>query len=222
MLARSFNRSGALLIIGGLLIAVPMLFHPDDSKPGFALQAAWIPVHILLSIGSIVAFMGLLGLCGALHGKLTVFGRAALGLSLLGTALFTGLLFFVEITLFPVLSRDPAYQALLTDSGPLLGGPFGIAVLLSSLIVSLGYVFLAIYLAAARTISVVNAVLFIGVPLAAFAPPLPFAAELIGAVLFGIALTWLGVSIRRGVAHRALDEELRVQDECLIHAHGHA
>jgi hypothetical protein len=222
MLTRSIDRSGTLLIIAGILIAVPMLFHPDDSQPGFAMHAAWVPVHVLMSIGSIAAFAGLLGLYGALRSRLTAFGGWAFGLALLGTALFTGLLFFVEITLFPALGRDPAYQSLLSDNGPLMGGPFGIAVLVSSVIVSLGYVFLAVHLAATRTISIVNAVLFIGVPLAAFSPPLPFMLERIGGVLLGIALTWLGVSVRRGTAHTALETGLRVQDECLAHAGGRA
>ena len=222
MLTQSVNRSGTLLIIAGILIAVPMLFHPDDSQPGFSLHAAWVPVHVLMSIGSIAAFAGLLGLYGVLRGRMTAFGSWAFGLALLGTALFTGLLFFVEITLFPVLGRDPAYGALLSDTGPLMGGPFGIAVLLSFGVVSLGYVFLAIYLAATRTISIVNALLFIGVPLAAFAPPLPYAVEIIGGVLFGAALTWLGISVRSGLAHKALETELRAYDECLIHAGGHA
>jgi small-conductance mechanosensitive channel len=222
MFTRSINRSGTLLIIAGILIAVPMLFHPDDSQPGFALHAAWVPVHVLMGIGTIAAFAGLLGFYGALRSRLTGFGVWSFGLALFGTALFTGLLFFVEITLFPVLGRDPVYQSLLNETGPLMGGPFGMAVLLFAVIASLGYVFLAIDLAVNRTISIVNAVLFIGVPIAAFAPPLPFMLERIGGVLFGIALTWLGVSIRRGVAHRALERELRRYDECLTPAGGHA
>ena len=42
-------------------------------------------------------------------------------------------------------------------------------------------------------------------------------------VLFGIAVILLGISVRFGVAHKALKEEMKkIQDECLTHAGGHA
>jgi hypothetical protein len=222
MSIKSVNRSGMLLIIAGVLIAGSMLFHPDDSRPDFALHAAWVPVHVLMGIGSLAVLAGLAWLYEALQGKITVFGSAAFGLAILGTVLFTGMLFFVEATLLPTLGRSPVYQPLLSENGPLMGGTFGFMVIASLAIVSLGYILLAIYLATSKTISVMNALLFIGAPLAAFAPPLPFTVEIIGGVLFGAALLWLGVSIRRGTAHKALEGEMRIQDECLIQAGGHA
>jgi hypothetical protein len=222
MSAHSVNRSGTLLIIAGILIAGPMLFHPDDTRPDFAFQAAWVPVHVLMAFGSIAAIAGLTGLYGALRSKIKAFGQVAFGLAILGTVLFTGLLVFVESTLLPVLGRNPAYGVLLSESGPLMGGPFGIAVMGSLAVVSLGYVLLAIYLAASKTISIVNALFFIGAPFAAFAPPLPYVLEIIGGVMFGIAVILLGISVRFGTAHKALEEEMKIQDECLAHAGGHA
>ena len=41
-------------------------------------------------------------------------------------------------------------------------------------------------------------------------------------VLFGIAVILLGISVRFGVAHKALKEEMKIQDECLAHAGGQA
>ena len=41
-------------------------------------------------------------------------------------------------------------------------------------------------------------------------------------ILFGIAVILLGISVRFGVAHKALEEEMKIQDECLTHAGGHA
>jgi hypothetical protein len=222
MLTKSLDRSGTLLIVAGVLIAGSMLFHPDDTQPDFAFHAAWVPVHVLLGIGSLAGLAGLVGLYGALRGRITAFGNAAFILAFLGTVLFTGLMFFVEATLLPVLGSNPAYQPLLSDTGPLMGGPFGMALMASFAIISLGYVLLAIYLVAAKTISVVNGLLFIGAPLAAFAPPLPYAVEIIGGVLLGLAFLWLGVSIRKGTAHKALEAEVRNQEECLLHASGHA
>ncbi len=222
MSTRSVNRSGTLLIIAGLLIAIPMLFHPDDRLPDFALRPAWIPVHLLMGIGTIAGLGGLALLYGGMQSRMTTFGRIAFGLALLGTALFIGLIFFVEATLFPALLADPAATRLLSENGPLFAGPFGIAIMASMAIISLGYVLLAVYLAATRTISAVNGLLFLGAPFAAFAPPLPYVTEIIGGVLLGVAIAWLGFSVRNGIAHKALEPEMRVQDECLAHAGGHA
>ena len=222
MSIRSLNRSGTLLIIAGLLIAIPMLFHPDDRLPDFALQTAWVPVHLLMGIGTIAALAGLALLYGGMQNRMTAFGRLAFGTSLLGTAFFIGLMFFVEATLFPALLNDPAGARLLGENGPLFAGPFGIAVMGSLAIISLGYILLAIYLTATRIISVLNGILFLGGPFAAFAPPLPYVAEVIGGVVLGIAITWLGFSVRNGFAHKALEEDIRVQDQCLTQARGHA
>jgi hypothetical protein len=222
MTSKYLDRSGTLLILAGILIAGSMLFHPDDTQPGFAFNAAWVPVHVLLGIGSLAGMAGLIGLYGVLRGKITAFGNTAFVTALLGSVLFTGLMFFVEATLLPVLASDPAYQPLLSDTGPLMGGPFGIALMTSFAIISLGYVLLAVYLVVSNTISVVNGLLFIGAPLAAFAPPLPFAVGIVGGVLLGVAFLWLGVSIRKGTAHKALESDIRTQEECLVHSGGHA
>ena len=195
-----------------------MLFHPDDSIPANTLRTAWVPVHILLGIAALAGLAGLGGLYFVMNAKLSTFGRVSFGLSLLGTVLLVGVLLFFEATLLPVLARDPAYQPLLSGNGSIMNGPFGYAVWVSMVIVSVGYVLLAIYLVSSKTISIANGLLFIGVPLVSFAPPIPYALEILGGVLFGAALIWLGVSVRRGTAHEALTADLRIQDECIAHA----
>jgi hypothetical protein len=64
----------------------------------------------------------------------------------------------------------------------------------------------------------VNGLLFIGAPLLVFAAG---PAGLMGGLLLGGGLVWLGISIRSGIAHRSLATSLQVQDECLAHL-GHA
>lgn len=206
----------------GILIAGSMLFHPDDSVPSNTLRAAWVPVHILLGIAAIAGLAGLGGLYSIMSAKLSTFGRVSFGLSLLGTVLLAGVLFFFEATLLPVLARDPAYLPLLSGTGSIMNGPFGYAVWASMVIVRVGYILLAVYLVASKTISLANGLLFIGVPLVSFAPPIPYALEILGGVLFGAALIWLGVSVRTGTAHEALATDLQIQDECIAHAGGRA
>jgi hypothetical protein len=218
MKTRAINLSGGTLVFAGILIALSMPFHPDDTLPGSFLQFAWTPVHILLGIATIAVLAGLGGLYTIMSPKLSVFGRVSFGLTLLGTVLLTGVMLFFEATLLPALSSDPVYKPLLSDNGPIMNGPLGFLILLAMLIASAGYVLLAVYLAVSKTITYGNAVLFIGVPLAAFAPPIPYVLEIAGGVMLGIALIWLGVSIRRGRAHQTLEETVRLQDECMSHA----
>jgi hypothetical protein len=86
-----------------------------------------------------------------------------------------------------------------------------------------GFILFGGHLIFAKIISPVNGILFIiGAPFAAFSPPLPYIAGIIGGVLFGIAFTWLGVSIRTGRAHDTLESTLRIHDKCLAQAGGRA
>lgn len=223
MLSKSLNRSGILLIIAGILTAGSMIFHPNIGRPGFAMQGAWVSVHVLLGIAALIAILGLAGLYAPLRTKMTFFGQAAFGLAVLGNILIAGLMFFVEATLVPVLSRDPFFQVLLTGTGPLMTGSFGLVITATIIIAAAGWIFLAGYLTGTKTISVTNGLLlFIGAPLTAFSPPLPFSIGLIGGVLFGAGVTWLGLSMLTGTAHEALREMIRLEDECLIQAGGHA
>lgn len=221
MKSKTIDWSGKALICSGIVVAVSMLFHPDDTAAGSFLRAAWVPVHILLGIAVITGLAGLGGLYTVMGPKLSVFGRVSFGIAMLASVLLAGVMFFFEATLLPALSRDPAFEPLLSGAGPIMNGPLGYLLWATMILGSVGYVLLAIYLVVSKTISPVNGLLFIGVPLASFAPPIPYALEIVGGVLFGIALIWLGVSVRTGTAHKALEESIRLQDECIAHA-GHA
>jgi hypothetical protein len=88
--------------------------------------------------------------------------------------------------------------------------------MISMVILSVGFIMFGGYLIWAKIISPVNGVLFIiGAPLIAFSPPLLLVMMFIGGVLFGVALVWLGVSIRMGRAHDTLEATLRIHDESL-------
>lgn len=108
-------------------------------------------------------------------------------------------------------------------TGPIMAGAFGVLALIAAVLVAAGFILFGGYLIWAKIISPVNGILFIiGAPLVAFSPPLPFVVMVIGGVLLGIALIWLGVSIRTGRAHDTLESTLRIHDECLAQAGGRA
>lgn len=221
MTTKTLKRSGTLLIISGILLALGMVFHPDMSRPDYAASSAWVTVHIVLGFSTLLGLAGLVGLFTVMNPKLTAFGKAAFGLAVLGNLLLTGLMFFVEASVLPVLARDPAYQPLLSPSGPLMTGALGTSIWISMLIAAVGFLCLAAYLAATKTISTGNGILFIGVLPLVFSPPLPLSIGIIGALLLGGAITWLGVSIQRGIAHQSLASSVRMQDECFAQL-GHA
>src|SRR5574341_1103306 len=183
MSTKAIKWSSVLLIIGGALLAVPMLFHPDMGRPGYALLGAWVPVHVLLGIATLAVLSGLIVFYGAVTPKTTLIGM----------------------------------------TGPLMAGAFGAVITVSMVIVAMGFILIGGYLISAKIISPANGVLFIiGAPLAAFSPPLPYAIGIIGAVLLGSALVWLGVSLRKGRAHDTLETTLRIHDQCLAQAGGRA
>ncbi len=223
MSTKAIKWSSLLLIIAGVLLAVPILFHPDMSKPGYALLSVWVPVHVLLGISALAGLAGLIVFYGVMSPKITVFGHMAIWFAIVGTALLAGLMFFVESAIVPVLAGSPAYEPLLRMTGPLMTGAFGALTMISMAIVAVGFILFGGYLIWAKIISPANGILFIiGAPLVAFSPPLPYAVGIIGGVLLGIALVWLGVSIRTGRAHDTLESTLRIHDECLAQAGGRA
>jgi hypothetical protein len=223
MSVRAVKWSSVLLIISGLLLAVPILFHPDMSKPGYALVSVWVPVHVLIGISALAGVAGLIVFYGAMSPKTTVVGHVAFWFAIMGTMLMVGLMFFVEAAIVPVLAGNPAYEPLLSMSGPIMAGVFGVLTLITAVIMAVGFILFGGYLIGAKIISPVNGILFIiGGPLIAFSPPWPYVAMIIGGVLFGIALIWLGLSIRTGRAHDTLESTLRIHDECLAQAGGHA
>jgi hypothetical protein len=148
--------------------------------------------------------------------KITVVGHVAVWFAIVGIALLAGTMFFEEMAIVPVLAGSPAYEPLLSMTGPIMAGTFGILAMISMVILSVGFIMFGGYLIWAKIISPVNGVLFIiGAPLIAFSPPLPLVMMFIGGVLFGVALVWLGVSIRMGRAHDTLEATLRIHDESL-------
>ncbi len=221
MTAKTLSRSSLFFVLSGILLLLGIVFHPDMAQPDYAARSVWVPVHIVLGVSALFGLFALAGLFGVMHLNLGAFGRTAFVLAMLGNVLLIGVMFFVEASVLPVLARDPAYQSLMNPAGPLLAGGLGISIAISMAIAAVGYLLLAWYLASTRTISPVNAILFIGAPLLVFAPPLPHVIGVIGGLLLASAIIWLGYSIRAGVAHRSLVLSIRVQDECLAHK-GHA
>jgi hypothetical protein len=175
----------------------------------------------MLGFSTLFGLIGLAGLFAVMNLKMRPFGRAGFALAMLGNVLLTGIMFFFEASVLPFLARNPSLQYLAEPDGPLMTGAAGTAIGISVFIAAIGYLLLAGYLVMTRTITPANGILFIGAPLVLFSPPLTFSFGVIGGLLLGAGVTWLGISVRIGTAHESLASSLHVQDECLAHL-GHA
>lgn len=223
MMTKTLKWSSVLLISSGILLAVSMVFHPDMTVQGFALRTAWVPVHVLFGISALIGLAGLVLLYMSMGPDISAFGQVAFWISIIGLALLAGLMFLVEATLVPILAADPSYSPLLAAGSPLMTGSFGAVVGTTIIAAVIGLVILAVYLIRSRTVSNANGIfLMVGAPLAFFASVFSDILGVIGGVLLGIGLLWLGISIRSGQAHSRLEPIARVQDECFLHAGGHA
>ncbi|MBK9712034.1 MAG: hypothetical protein IPO81_12040 [Kouleothrix sp.] len=190
--------SGLALMLSGLLLAVPMLFHPDDSNPLSFQRAAWAPVHTLLIASAVLMLFGLIGLHGAQAARAGTLGLIGFILSFAGGALVVAGL-VVDAFVVPAIAGDPAAQALLDPAGPLFGGALGIFFLLMGATFSLGTIVLGIATARAGVLPRwAGALILLGGPLLGFTPPLPTIAGICGAVLLGVGYLSAGYAIWSG------------------------
>jgi hypothetical protein len=202
--ARLIRWSGSALMLAGLLIAIPTLFHPSDADPHAFQSAAWAPVHALLIVGAILSLFGLIGLYRAQAEHTGALGLAGFILNAIGTALVVAAL-VADAFVIPVLAADPAGQALLDPAGPLFGGALGLVFLLMGVTFALGTILLGFATARAGVLPRwAGALILVGGPLLAFTPPLPTSVGLAGALLLGAGYLWAGYAIWAGQAAGAM------------------
>lgn len=197
--------SGLALIVSGVVTAVATLFHPTSSDPATVASAAWPSVHVLIGVGIVVGLFGLIGLYARQADQVGALGLVGFILGFSGAVLFAGAILFLEGFVFPALASDPATSGLLEMTGPLLGGPIGIAFLLTGAAFALGFVLFGIATWMAGVVPRWGGVaMVIAGPLLGFTPPLPVYAAMLGAVILGIGFVWMGYALWSGeteVAH---------------------
>jgi hypothetical protein len=202
--ARLTRWSGLALMLAGLLIAIPTLFHPSDADPRAFQSAAWTPVHALLIVGAILSLFGLIGLYRVQAERTGALGLAGFILGLSGTALVVAAL-VADAFVIPVLAADPAGMALLDPAGPLFGGALGLIFLLMGVTFALGSILLGFTTARAGVLPRwAGALILIGGPLLSFTPPLPTFVGMAGALLLGAGYLWAGYAIWAGQAASAM------------------
>lgn len=196
--------SGLALAVGGIAIATFLVtLYPlgDPLSPRVLLTDQSVAAHIIHIVGALAALLGLVGIYARIRERAGKLGLLAFVTAMFGTAFsVTGGL--VAAFVFPVIAAT-APDAL-SPQGALLGpGPAGTAFLLVFVLSMLGYSLLGVALLrthffapAASWILIVGAIL-LNLPSEPLTP-IPSVIPTIGAVLFGIATTWLGWELWRG------------------------
>jgi hypothetical protein len=183
--------SGLALLLSGVLIAVPIVFHPGEADPQALLRPAWIPVHTTLTIAAILGLFGLVGLYSRLRERSGWPGLIGFVLLFTGTALFVAGI-SIEAFVLPAIASSTAGQTLLDPAGPLFGGPLGLVLLVTGGIFSLGALLFCIAILRSGVYGRWAGLLLLGgIPLA-FWPPLPDLVGMIGGVLLGLGFIWFG------------------------------
>lgn len=173
------RRSGLLAIAAGAYMVVLPFVHPSDAAG--VQSAAWVPVHLLYFAALTVILLVLVG----------IFARQLQRAGRLGLAGF--LTAFVGTAMLLLEGREHLFSP---DFGQ--GTPLGLPELIvASLVFSIGYILLGAAIVRAGVLPRGAGILLaVGGPIVAFSPPIGVQAILIvGHVLFGFGLVWLGYAL---------------------------
>jgi hypothetical protein len=179
------RRSGILAMAAGVYMVVLPFVHPSDDIG--VQSAAWVPVHLLYFAALTVILLALVG----------IFARQLQRAGRLGVAGF--LTAFVGTAMLLLEGREHLFSP---DFGVV--SPRGLAELIvASLVFSIGYILLGSAIIRAGVLPRGAGILLaVGGPIVAFSPPIGAQAVLIvGHVLFGFGLVWLGYALWTGAEH---------------------
>lgn len=194
--------SGLATIVGGTLFALFPLLHPEHDAAGYT-SAMWVPAHMLPNVGAILILFGLVGLLARQLERAGLFGVIAFVVAFIGTASFV-MGAMIEAFIIPFMGLQTPEMM---DGPPPPG--VGEAFMVITLLFGVGYVLLGLATYRARVLPrnvggllVVGALANLVLPkLGAFAPSLD-ALWVVGFVLFGAAIAWLGYSLWSGTPDR--------------------
>lgn len=183
---------GLALIIGGILMGIGLLIHPNEAAdPNAVITGRWSLAHGLLFLGAIPALLGLVSVYERLKGLL---GFIAYLLTFSSIASFV-FAFALETFVVPVMAADPNAGMLLDPSGPLLGGPLGVFLLVIGLAFTSGAILLGMAILRSSDLPKWSGILWIVAAPASLVPPLPYLVLLISGLALGLAFAVTGFAI---------------------------
>lgn len=190
--------NGIACILGGIFLAAFVLVHPWDQLLGaeIARTAQWRLAHTFHFAGAGFALLGLPGLYAQQRAALGWFGLTGFILSFLGTAMFLGT-GMITAFIWPMLA---VYAPTCVEvGGPIFASPVSVlAFALTAVILASGYVVFGIATLRAGVLPRFATLALVVGAILGMLPPhpvgaLPWWALVLGGVLYGAALVWLGV-----------------------------
>jgi hypothetical protein len=190
--------SAVACVIGGVFLAAFVLIHPWDQLMGAAIAQTprWRLAHTFHFIGAAFALMGLSALYVQQRSAMGWFGFSGFVLSFLGNAMFVGT-GMITAFIWPMLAVDA--PTCVDIGGPIFSSPISIlAFKFTAIFLIVGYfVFGVATLRAGVFPRSATLVLAVGAILGMLPPhpvgPSPWWVLVLGGVLYGGALVWLGV-----------------------------
>lgn len=199
LLSKLTRWAGLALLLAGVLIAVPVVLHPDETAdPSALLTNSWLIIHSIFIVGNVLSILGLMGLYARHAQALGRIGLMGFILITMGSALFVGVL-MIDSYVVPALAADIKTRPLLDEAGLLFGGPLGLVFMISGLIFSLGAILTGLTIMRTSVMPRWAGLFLLGGPLLAFTPPLPHLAGVVGGALMGISFVGLGYALWSGL-----------------------
>ena len=185
-----------LLILIGIVLAIAFALHPDEvNDPNALASPLWGPVHIVFGLGFLALLVGLKAIYYSLGEKVSAIEKLGFGLAYFGSAAASGVMFFIEGMILPVIAGNANYAELLSPTGPLLAGDFGFYLTALFTLISIGFILIGISVFRSKTLPKISGILLFGITLAAFAPPLDKLIGTIGGVAWCLGLIWIGYTL---------------------------
>jgi hypothetical protein len=187
------------MVCGGLAIAGYMIVHPWANRTGdIATTSQWMVAHSLHLLGAMCLLPGLVGVFVLQKDAAGRSGLTAFLVSLVATALFVGTGLITAFLWPAVAAEAPAFVA---ADGGMFQNPFAIGPLVATrVLLVVGFVWLgavsyrAAILPRAGSAAVLAGVVAMNLPTQPVGPA-PWAASVIGAVVFGLGLVGWGLAM---------------------------
>ena len=192
--------STVALMGGGVFLALFTSSHPaSEAQPTAATQTQWMLAHSFHWVGAFLLLFGLMGLGARLLPRTDRLGLIAFMMAFTGTAIFFagGVISAYIDPLLPVTALISSGSA----PGPLV--PYIALIAIGAVCLVWGWALIAValqragLLALAPAVTLAAASFFLLIPPPSVGPALLHAVQ---GVVFGAALVWVGLELRRGTA----------------------
>ena len=187
--------AGLSLLVSGVLVALGFILHPPEEVAAVS-SSLWAIAHLLVLVSFWLGMLSLFGLYARQVAETGVLGLIGFILVFITMASLTGIIYF-EAFIDPVLAVEAPEFVEARFAGEISRGAFDVIVLLTGLLLILGWLLFGIGIIRAGILPRWAAVLaLIGAVPIGLLPLLPsFIIVKIFAVVFGLGLAWLGYAL---------------------------